>query len=56
MSQLHQIQALNLWLNDQIIGQEHLIERLLIALVLQAHPVQLQSVERHSKEYQTLRA
>ena len=37
MSQLHQIQALNLWLNDQIIGQEHLIERLLIALLADGH-------------------
>lgn len=37
MSTFQQIQALNLWLNDQIIGQEHLIERLLIALLADGH-------------------
>jgi len=37
MSQFQQIEALNLWLNDQIIGQEHLIERLLIALLADGH-------------------
>ncbi len=37
MSTLQQIQALNLWLNDQIIGQEQLVERLLIALLADGH-------------------
>ncbi|HWV14289.1 MAG TPA: AAA family ATPase [Cellvibrio sp.] len=37
MSTFHQIEALNLWLNDQIIGQEHLLERLLIALLADGH-------------------
>jgi MoxR-like ATPase len=37
MSTFQQIQALNLWLNEQIIGQEHLIERLLIALLADGH-------------------
>lgn len=37
MNTFQQIQALNLWLNDQIIGQEHLIERLLIALLADGH-------------------
>lgn len=37
MSTFQHIQALNLWLNDQIIGQEHLIERLLIALLADGH-------------------
>lgn len=37
MSIFQQIEALNLWLNDQIIGQEHLIERLLIALLADGH-------------------
>jgi len=32
-----QIQTLNTWLNDQIIGQEHLIQRLLIALLADGH-------------------
>lgn len=37
MSTFNQIEALNLWLNDQIIGQEHLLERLLIALLADGH-------------------
>ncbi len=37
MSTFQQIQALKLWLNEQIIGQEHLIERLLIALLADGH-------------------
>ncbi len=32
-----QIQALNTWLNQQIIGQEHLLQRLLIALLADGH-------------------
>ena len=32
-----QIQALNNWLNQQIIGQEHLLQRLLIALLADGH-------------------
>jgi len=37
MSTFQQIEALKLWLNDQIIGQEHLVERLLIALLADGH-------------------
>ncbi len=37
MNTFQHFQALNLWLNDQIIGQEHLIERLLIALLADGH-------------------
>lgn len=37
MSNLQQIQNLKLWMNDQIIGQEHLVERLLIALLADGH-------------------
>ena len=37
MSTFHQIDTLKLWLNEQIIGQEHLIERLLIALLADGH-------------------
>jgi MoxR-like ATPase len=37
MSNLQQIQTLKLWMNDQIIGQEHLVERLLIALLADGH-------------------
>jgi len=32
-----QIQTINQWLNDQIIGQEHLVQRLLIALLADGH-------------------
>lgn len=32
-----QIQALSQWLNEQIIGQEHLLQRLLIALLADGH-------------------
>lgn len=37
MQAYSQIQTLNTWLNDQIIGQEHLIQRLLIALLADGH-------------------
>ena len=37
MSNFQQIQSLQHWLNDQIIGQEHLVERLLIALLADGH-------------------
>ncbi len=37
MSNFQQIQTLQLWMNDQIIGQEHLVERLLIALLADGH-------------------
>lgn len=37
MSNFQQIQALNQWMNEQIIGQEHLVERLLIALLADGH-------------------
>lgn len=37
MSTFQHIEALKLWLNDQIIGQEHLVERLLIALLADGH-------------------
>jgi MoxR-like ATPase len=37
MSTFQQIKTLNLWLNNQIIGQEQLIERLLIALLADGH-------------------
>jgi MoxR-like ATPase len=37
MSNFQQIQALSLWMNEQIIGQEHLVERLLIALLADGH-------------------
>lgn len=37
MSHFQQIQTLQLWMNDQIIGQEHLVERLLIALLADGH-------------------
>jgi MoxR-like ATPase len=37
MSSFQHIQQLNQWLNNQIIGQEHLIERLLIALLADGH-------------------
>lgn len=37
MSNFQQIQILKLWMNDQIIGQEHLVERLLIALLADGH-------------------
>lgn len=37
MSNFQQIQALSNWLNDQIIGQEHLTERLIIALLADGH-------------------
>lgn len=37
MSNFQQIQTLSSWLNDQIIGQEHLTERLLIALLADGH-------------------
>ena len=37
MQAYQQIQSLNTWLNDQIIGQEHLIQRLLIALLADGH-------------------
>lgn len=32
-----QIQTINQWLNDQIIGQQHLVQRLLIALLADGH-------------------
>jgi MoxR-like ATPase len=37
MQAYQQIQTLNTWLNDQIIGQEHLNQRLLIALLADGH-------------------
>ncbi len=37
MSQLTQISALKTWLDDQIVGQSHLIERLLVALLADGH-------------------
>ncbi|WP_049630159.1 MoxR family ATPase [Cellvibrio sp. pealriver] len=37
MQAYQQIQSLNTWLNDQIIGQEHLTQRLLIALLADGH-------------------
>jgi MoxR-like ATPase len=37
MSTFQQIRTLNLWLNSQIIGQEQLVERLLIALLADGH-------------------
>lgn len=37
MHAYQQIQALSQWLNDQIIGQEHLLQRLLIALLADGH-------------------
>jgi MoxR-like ATPase len=37
MSTFQHIKTLNLWLNNQIIGQEQLIERLLIALLADGH-------------------
>ncbi len=37
MSQLSQITALKGWLDEQIVGQHHLIERLLIALLADGH-------------------
>lgn len=37
MQAFQQIQSLNTWLNDQIIGQEHLTQRLLIALLADGH-------------------
>lgn len=37
MSSFQQIQTLSQWLNDQIIGQEHLVQRLLIALLADGH-------------------
>ena len=37
MSNFQQIQTLKLWMNDQIIGQTHLVERLLIALLADGH-------------------
>lgn len=37
MSNFQQIQTLQHWLNEQIIGQEHLVERLLIALLADGH-------------------
>lgn len=37
MQAYQHIQSLNTWLNDQIIGQEHLIQRLLIALLADGH-------------------
>lgn len=37
MQAYSQIQTLNTWLNDQIIGQEHLIQRLLTALLADGH-------------------
>jgi MoxR-like ATPase len=37
MSNFQQIHGLKQWLNDQIIGQEHLVERLLIALLADGH-------------------
>ncbi len=37
MHAYQQIQSLNTWLNHQIIGQEHLLQRLLIALLADGH-------------------
>jgi MoxR-like ATPase len=37
MSNFQHIHALRLWLNEQIIGQDHLVERLLIALLADGH-------------------
>lgn len=37
MQAFQQIQSLNTWLNDQIVGQEHLTQRLLIALLADGH-------------------
>ena len=37
MSSFQQIQTLSQWLNDQIIGQEHLVQRLLISLLADGH-------------------
>lgn len=37
MSTQEQLQAINHWLNQQIIGQEHLVHRLLIALLADGH-------------------
>jgi MoxR-like ATPase len=37
MQAYQEIQSLSNWLNDQIIGQEHLIQRLLIALLADGH-------------------
>ncbi len=37
MQAFQQIQSLSTWLNDQIIGQEHLTQRLLIALLADGH-------------------
>lgn len=37
MSNFQQINTLKLWLNEQIIGQDHLVERLLIALLADGH-------------------
>lgn len=37
MQAYQQIQSLSQWLNDQIIGQEHLLQRLLIALLADGH-------------------
>lgn len=37
MHAYQQIQSLSQWLNDQIIGQEHLIQRLLMALLADGH-------------------
>lgn len=37
MQIFQQLQSLSQWLNDQIIGQEHLVQRLLIALLADGH-------------------
>jgi MoxR-like ATPase len=37
MQTYQQLQLLSQWLNDQIIGQEHLVQRLLIALLADGH-------------------
>lgn len=37
MQTYQQLQSLSQWLNDQIIGQEHLVQRLLIALLADGH-------------------
>lgn len=37
MQTYQQLQILSQWLNDQIIGQEHLVQRLLIALLADGH-------------------
>lgn len=37
MSSFQQIQTLSQWLNEQIIGQEHLVQRLLISLLADGH-------------------